>query len=194
LKEEPPKKGMGKKIDFKKNKRNPADFMFNKLEDKIVWKDTGSLNGSDFNIRFCENSLIYVIDHIAEFKIDKCSGCEMILGPTASSVFIRNVNDSKIVVNCKQIRLRDCKNVTIMAYSQTEPIVEASSNITFIHNTYSYEGMFEHMKKSKLSVWNNKFTQIFDFSKGETPNFTVDKSKDKYKNFVYDFATLKTAA
>ena len=70
LKDEPPKKGMGKKIDFKKNKRNPADFMFSKLVNKVAWKDKGSLNGADFSIRYCEKSIIYVIDPIAEVKID----------------------------------------------------------------------------------------------------------------------------
>jgi hypothetical protein len=81
-----------------------------------------------------------------------------------------------------------------MAYSQTEPVVEASSKITFIHNTFGYEGMFEHMKKNKLSIWNNKFTQIFDFSKGDTPNFTIDLNRDRCQNFVYDFEVMKEAA
>jgi hypothetical protein len=101
LKEELPKKGMGKKIDFKKTKRNRADFMFSKLSDKIAWKDNGAIDGADFSIRFCDKSIMYLIDHIAEVKIDECKDCEIIIGPTASSVFIRNVTDSKIVTNCK---------------------------------------------------------------------------------------------
>jgi len=80
-----------------------------------------------------------------------------VVGPTGSSVFIRNCTDCKFVINCKQLRLRDCDNCEIMLYSQTEPVLEASKDINFHMHNYSYPEMFEQMKKANLSIWNNKW-------------------------------------
>jgi protein XRP2 len=62
-----------------------------------------------------------------------------------------------------------------MLFSQTEPIIESSSNITFLSaQNYYYAEFYAQMKQAKLSIWNNKWTEVFDFSKKEGgSNFAV---------------------
>ena len=121
-KDEPAKK---KEYSWTKKKKNfnRLDFIFEKLEDKFSYRGPGSLKnketgkGMDFSIRYCKRSKLYVQDQIAECKIDQCEDCDIVLGPCMSSVFIRNCSNCKFIVNCKQLRLRDCTNVQIMLYS-----------------------------------------------------------------------------
>jgi hypothetical protein len=44
---------------------------------------------------------------------------------------------------------------------------------------YIYEEFFEQMALAKLSIWNNKYTEVFDFtpSKSGTSNFEVKISE-----------------
>lgn len=51
-----------------------------------------------------------------------------------------------------------------MLYSQTEPVIESSRDIHFFGHQYTYEEMIDHMRLSNLSLWNNKWTEVFDFT------------------------------
>lgn len=57
-----------------------------------------------------------------------------------------------------------------------QPIIESSRNITFACHNYYYDELFDQMKEAKLSFWNNKWTNVFDF----TPN-REQPSKLNYK-------------
>ena len=69
-------------------------------------------------------------------------------------------------------------------------MVEKSSNITFHAPTYTYPQLFSHLKAAKLSLWTNKWTDVYDF----TPGFSAESGKPNYKvsnkiisNFVSQF-------
>ena len=91
------------------------------------------------------------------------------------------------------MRMRDCQNLQVMLYSQTEvsdlwwmdalnsssweqPVIEASTNIKFVPMVYSYPELFTHMRSAMVSPWTNSWTAIFDFtphkvSTSGEPNF-----------------------
>ena len=91
----------------KKGKLNRKDFLFESQTDKFCFKNPGQLKhpdtgkGMDFNIRFCKQSKLYVHDQVAEVKIDQCQDCEIVVGPTMSSVFVRDCENSKFIITCK---------------------------------------------------------------------------------------------
>jgi len=64
------------------------------------------------------------------------------IGPTKSSIFIRDCRNCKVAIFCQQLRMRDCHNLEVMLYSQTEPVVESSTNIKFIPMVYEYPELF----------------------------------------------------
>ena len=64
-----------------------------------------------------------------------------------------------------------------------QPIIESSTNITFICHQYTYPELMNQMQAAKLSIWDNKWNDVFDFTpnrKGK--NYKVDP--DKRSNFV----------
>ena len=81
-----------------------------------------------------------------------------------------------------------------MCYSQTDPVIESSSNITFYCPTYTYPELFSHMRSAKISLWTNKWTDIYDFTPEKraddgTPNYTI--STLTKQNFVITFSEMK---
>jgi hypothetical protein len=55
----------------------------------------------------------------------------IIAGNVAGAAHITNVEDSIIVVDSRQVRMHDCKNVDVYLHCSSRPIIEDCSNIRF---------------------------------------------------------------
>ena len=64
-----------------------------------------------FKIESCTDCSIYVHDQHAQATIDLTKDSVIVMGPCASSTFVRNCSDCKMVLTTQQLRLRDCKNL-----------------------------------------------------------------------------------
>ena len=140
-------------------------------ENEILLKYPGDLNGKQFKLEHNTNCDIYINDYNAGGFWDDCNDCVIFWGPSTSSVFVRDWKSCRFVIICQQLRLRDCHNWEIMLFSQTDPILESSSNIKYYWCNYVYPELKEHMKNAKISIWNNTWSDQFDF--------TVSRGKSK---------------
>ncbi|XP_016124167.1 protein XRP2 [Sinocyclocheilus grahami] len=154
----------------KREKVDPKDFMLTGLKNETVGRLPGKLNGQQFVIQDCENCNIYVFDHSATITIDDCVNCRIILGPVKGSVFFRDCKDIKCVVACQQFRTRDCKKIDVFLCCATQPIIESSTGMKFGCYQYYYPELAFHFKDAGLSIFNNNWSNIHDFTpvSGET--------------------------
>ncbi|RXM90816.1 Protein XRP2 [Acipenser ruthenus] len=144
--------------------------MLTGLKDETVGRLPGTLNGQQFAIQDCENCNIYVFDHSATITIDDCTNCRLFLGPVKGSVFFRDCKDCKCVVACQQFRTRDCKKMEVFLSCATQPIIESSSGMRFGCFQYYYPELAFQFKDASLSIFNNNWSNIHDFTpvSGET--------------------------
>lgn len=154
----------------KREKVDPKDFMLTGLKNETVGRLPGKLNGQQFVIQDCENCNIYVFDYSATITIDDCVNCRIILGPVKGSVFFRDCKDIKCVVACQQFRTRDCKKMDVFLCCATQPIIESSTGMKFGCYQYYYPELAFHFKDAGLSIFNNNWSNIHDFTpvSGET--------------------------
>ncbi|XP_075901415.1 protein XRP2 [Nelusetta ayraudi] len=148
----------------KREKVDPKDYMLNGLKDVTVGRLPGKLNGQQFVIQECENCNIYVFDHSATITIDDCVNCRIVLGPVKGSVFFRDCKDIKCVVACQQFRTRDCKKMDVFLCCATQPIIESSTGMKFGCFQYFYPDLGFHFKDAGLSIFNNNWSNIHDFT------------------------------
>jgi len=99
-----------------------------------------------------------------------------------------------VVSFCQQLRMRDCKNVQVMLYTQSDPVVESCTNITFFAPTYSYPELYLHMRKAKVSIWENLWSSVYDFTPDKKaddgkPNWSL--SKHQVEGFISQFTELQ---
>lgn len=170
-------------FSFNKKKLNKADYMFDKKEFEFCKKLPGEINGLMFKITNCKESNIYIHDNHDTASVLNCEDCTIIMGPNSNSVFVRDCKNCKMVITAKQLRVRDCHGLRISLYTQTEPVIESSTGITIIPHQYVYEEMFYQMRVAKLSFWNNKYTEVYDFTPSETktPNHVLEVDPRPYK-------------
>lgn len=143
---------------------DPKDYMLTGLRDVTVGRLPGKLNGQQFVIQECENCDIYVLDHSAAVTIDDCVNCRVVLGPTRGSVFFRDCKDVKCVVACQQFRTRDCKKMEVFLCCATQPIIESSTGMKFSCFQYFYPELAFHFKDAGLSIFNNNWSNVHDFT------------------------------
>lgn len=143
---------------------DPKDYMLTGLKDVTVGRLPGKLNGQQFVIQECENCNIFVLDHSATITIDDCVNCRIVLGPVKGSVFFRDCKDIKCVVACQQFRTRDCKKMEVFLCCATQPIIESSTGMKFGCFQYFYPELAFHFKDAGLSIFNNNWSNIHDFT------------------------------
>lgn len=145
---------------------NKEDFIYSKKAKEVLVKSPRDLNGQQFIVEECEGTDMFLIDHMAMLTVDYCKNCRIVAGPVASSVFIRNCENCVVVIACQQLRLRDCKNLTIFLHSTTGPIIESSSGIALGCYNYSYFGLESHLESAEMSIWENEWYSVYDFTPG----------------------------
>ena len=84
-----------------------------------------------------------------------------------------------MIVACQQFRTRDCHNLDVSIYCATRPVIESSSNITFSCFASNYIGLSKQFHEAGLSVYNNHWNVVHDFTPqgGDHHRFSSSTSK-----------------
>ncbi|KAK3739786.1 hypothetical protein RRG08_033935 [Elysia crispata] len=170
----------------KRDKSNVENFIIDGKKGETVSRLPGTVNGEQIVIQNCQDSNIYIFDHIATVSVDDCINCNIFLGPIKSSVFIRDCKQCRVAVACQQFRTRDCFQVDTFLLCGTQPIIESSSRMKFACFSFNYKELEQQFKSSGLSIFNNNWSNIHDFTPvpEEDVNFSYIPPESTLSDFV----------
>ncbi|KAF2357759.1 Tubulin binding cofactor C-like domain [Trinorchestia longiramus] len=159
----------------KREKKDPAKFIIEKVDGGEVGRMPGSVEGEQFVVRECNNCCIYLLDYLNTVTVDDCNNCTIIIGPTSGSVFVRQCRECVVVAACGQLRTRDCKGLQLRLLCNTQPIIEASTRVRFSCYQLYYKQLQDQFCRAGLSVFNNNWSEVHDFTPGddEERNWTM---------------------
>ncbi|XP_074599469.1 protein XRP2-like [Brevipalpus obovatus] len=140
------------------------EFIIENEHSSVVVKRPGSINGQQFAIQSCKNSTLCIMDGLDSATIDDCQGCTIFLGPAKGSVFIRNCTDCRIMCASQQFRARDCRNLYLFLHCLTKPTIESCESIRVGCYSFFYPALRDQFKDVGLSVFNNLWGLVYDFS------------------------------
>lgn len=103
-----------------------------------------------------------ILDQCEQVQIDMIKNCKVMVGACASSIFIRNCENSTFYTCCRQLRLRDCINCKFYIYSMSEVHIEDSNNVTFAPFRGGYPEHAVHLSRANLDISHNLWYDIFD--------------------------------
>ncbi|CAN0291665.1 unnamed protein product [Scytosiphon promiscuus] len=167
-----------------KGKLNPKDFTFTSREKEVLVREPGSIGGQQFIVEECSECEVYLLDHTAALTVDLCTDCRIFAGPCESSVFLRDCTDCTVVVACQQFRARDCKDCTFFLFSSTQPVIESSVGLRFACYTLDYFSLAGQFAAAKLSVWNNKWSQVYNFTGGGEGDWSCLPQGSHHRDFT----------
>ncbi|XP_021347984.1 protein XRP2-like isoform X1 [Mizuhopecten yessoensis] len=154
----------------RREKLNLQDYTFDGHKDATLGRTPGQVNGQMFVIQNCENCNIYIYDNLSTVTIDDCVNCTIFMGPIAESVFIRDCKNLKLGIVCQQFRTRDCSKIETFLFCTSQPIIEDSSGMKFGCFTYFYPELEDQFKAAGMSLFNNNWSKIHDFSQDPSEN------------------------
>lgn len=181
----------------KRPKVDASNYMFDGLKDETAGKLPGALIGQQFIVQNCKNCNIYLYDHMSTVTIDDCVDCNFFIGPVKTSIFIRDCSGCKFVVACQQFRLRDCQKLDAFLCCATQPIIESSSGVRLACYNYFYPELTGQFREAGLSVFNNNWSNIHDFTQDDAmKHYTLLPEDCKVEDLVplpttEDFQSLK---
>lgn len=143
---------------------NPADFIVSGKTGETIIRRCGEVQGQSFAIEELTGCTVLVLDHSEQVTIDECKDCKIFVAACCSSVFIRDCENCVLAVCCQQLRTRDVKDSDLLVFSTTEPIIESSSELRIGCLDISYFGHAAHLDAARLSPWDNRFSEIHDFT------------------------------
>ena len=158
------------------------DYTFSGCNQTLIKSPNSIPTGYPILVLDSNNSNFYILDASVQVTLENLENCNVILGPTESSVFIRNCKNTSVSVYCQQfrygkyslqIRVRDCNDLTVFLYSSTDPIIESSKNIKFRPNTLSYSGLESQLLTTGLKDKPNKWNLIYDFNDSWPKNYST---------------------
>eukprot|EP00760_Papus_ankaliazontas_P001128 PhM_4_TR10394/c0_g1_i1/m.87364/K18272/RP2; protein XRP2 len=154
----------GQPKEAKEIVRDPAHYQAHELDGATVVRGPGTLNDQQFSVDKCKNCTFLLLDILDSVVADECEKCIFVIGPTSGSVFLRTCVDCIVIVACAQLRLRDCVNTSLLLYCQSRPAIESSKGIRIGCHQHYYFEMQEQMDEARLSVYNNRFDEVHDFT------------------------------
>lgn len=168
----------------KREKIDTSNFILDQRKDEEIGRMPGSVNGQQFIIQNCTNCDIFVFDHCAAVTIDDCVNCRIFIGAVKTSVFLRDSADCCVAMACQQFRTRDCRKIKAFLCCVTQPIIEATTAIKFGCIQYHYPQMKLHLAAAGLSLFNNSWFKIHDFTPvpGEC-NYTLLERVDSMEKY-----------
>lgn len=176
-------------FDIKKAKLRKEDFMFKDRDGELLVRDPGQINGQQFIIDSCKNCKIFLRDFTPAINMYSCEDCEVFLGPCSGSIYIRNSKNCKVIVATAQLRIYNCENFDLLVFSISDPSIEQCTNLRIGCFDYCYTELKEQFGKAKLNIWNNVWSEVYDFTPraGNYSYLLPHKSAKELLNVTHGF-------
>lgn len=130
----------------------------------VFLRNPGSISGQHFSIQDCSNCTIALMDYMDSVSADCLKKCNIFIGPTSGSVFLRDCENCNIVVACRQFRTRNVNNSNISLYCNTQPIIEESHHNPLTCFYAYYSDLYTHFQCANLDPLINNWSNIYDFT------------------------------
>jgi protein XRP2 len=156
-----------------KNKIPESDYTFSASDQTLIKAPNSLPSGYPIFIVDSKNSNFYILDSSRQATLESLENCQVIIGPTESSLFIRDCKNCLVIAYSQQFRARDCSNLNVYLYCSTEPVIETSKNIRFYPNSLKYDALQDQLKIVGLSDKPNKWNSIFDFNDSWPQNYSI---------------------
>lgn len=170
-------------VDKDKKIKDPDHYKASGLKNEVWSRGPQTINGDQIQISDSENCDFFLCDEMDSLVVDNCKDCRFFSGPASGSAFLRNCTDCKVVIACGQLRLRDCKDVDISIYCSSKPVIESSKRISFCCFDGYYFNLKEQFDRAKLSVFNNRWSDIHDFTPNKL-NYEYNKPTTKMLDLI----------
>ena len=123
-----------------------------------------TINEQAFNMKNLDNCTIYILDVSSSIYVDNCKNCHFYIAPVIDSFHLQNSSNCICSIACKQLRAKNCNDVTFFLYSVTDPQIEASFDTKFAPYNFAYPNQDKDFKRAGFNTGESRWCKVFDQS------------------------------
>ncbi len=149
---------------------------------KNIIKTIGQIKGESIYIKNNINCIILIMDYSYSVTIQNCQNCSIFIAPCETIIDVSDCQDLNLISASLNLNITKVKNGNFFSFVADSPLIQSSENIYLGNFFVQYMELPEMFVKSKLNIWNNKWSYYIE--KGE--NSFIDYSTDITKQNVID--------
>ena len=165
-------------VNNKFEKINNINNIIENHSDSKIIKKIGEIKGESIKISSNKNCLIIILDYSSSIQIQNCENCSFLLSPCATSIQIRDCTNINVISASAQLRITNINKGNFFLFTSSPLAIESCNNICLGNFFVQYIELTEMFHKSKLNIWNNKWSQYNEFGKNENIFYDNDENKN----------------
>ena len=147
-----------------------------------IYKESGSINGSDVCLSNLVNCTISICDNIGALRMNNIKHCTILTGPISSSLHVEYIEKSTIHAIMRQCRIHHCKDTKFYIHVNSEPVIEHSDNVQFAPYIGKYPQLTQNWEKSDVDQNINQWDKVKDFNwfkQQQSPHWNIIPKSDR---------------
>ena len=162
-----------------KKKQNlfKSDLLITENKSKTIIKSIGQINGKEITINNNNDCIILIMDYSYSIIIENCENCSMFLAPCETSIIVNNCKYINIVSVSANLTLKNIEQSNLYIFVSNNPVLEKCSKIKLGYFFIQYTEIQEMFHKSKINIWQNKWSSFKKIGKNCDINYSDDITK-----------------
>ena len=163
---------------------DPNDLIIKNISNQKITYDINDeqiKNKNNVIIENLSNCQLYLLFNFKACYIKTIENSKIFIGSVSGGSHITNSHNSEIYIASHQLRIHDTQNTKFFVLTNSNPIIEKSTNNTFYPLKISYSNYIDNINKAKFDLNNNKWNQVQDFQwlkKEKSPNFETNDNNE----------------
>ena len=149
---------------------------------KNIIKTIGQIKGKSIIITNNINCIILIMDYSYSVSIHNCQNCSIFLAPCETLIDVNNCQELNLISASQKLNINNVKQSNFYSFVSDFPIIQSSENIYLGNFFVQYMELPEMFIKSKLNIWDNKWS----YYKEKGDNTNINYSNDNIKQNVTD--------
>ncbi|XP_069811037.1 tubulin-specific chaperone C [Dendropsophus ebraccatus] len=153
------------------------------LSGQLLFMDPEQIRQNDVQLSQLRDCTVTLPGSPATLHIRDLSGCKVLCGPVASSVFVDNCTDCLFTFPCQQLRTHSTKDSRFYLHVTSRAIIEDCSRLHFAPFTWSYPNIQQDYELAGLDQSRNNWDQVDDFNwlamGAKSPNWNIIPEEDR---------------
>ena len=160
-----------------KKKLHKSDLLITENKNKTIKKSIGQINGKEVIINNNNDCIILIMDYSYSITIKNCENCNIFLAPCETSIMISDCININIISISAYLTLKNIEQSNFYVFVSNNPVFERCSKIKLGYFFIQYTEIQEMFQKSKINIWQNKWSSYKKIGKNFDIIFSDDITK-----------------
>ncbi|XP_056424176.1 tubulin-specific chaperone C [Hyla sarda] len=153
------------------------------LSGQVLFMKSEEIRQKDVQLSRLRDCTVTLTGSPATLHVRDLSGCKVLCGPVATSIFVNNCTDCLFAFSCQQLRTHSTTDSRFYLHVTSRAIIEDCSGLLYAPFTWSYPDIQQDYELAGLDQSRNNWDLVDDFNwlamDVKSPNWKIIPEEDR---------------